>query len=226
MVKIKDIPVNDRPIERMQIKGSNSLSNEELLAILIKTGTKNKSAKDVANEILSKVEDIKELKYLSYEELKKIDGIGNSKAATIVALIELSKRIGTIVDTINNVCFNNPKIIHDYYKESLGEEKQEHFYCIYLDNSKKIIKDKLLYIGTINQTLIHPRDIFKEAFKVSASSIICLHNHPSDNINPSLNDIEMTNNLIKVGNLMGIPIIDHIIVSKNKYYSFFENGKI
>ena len=226
MVKIKEIPINDRPRERMIIKGSSYLSNEELLALLLKTGTKSKSSKDIASIILSKVDSVKDLKNLCYEELKKIEGIGSSKATSILALVELAKRMNNTVDTINDVFFNNPKVIYNYYKELLEDELQEHFYCVYLDNSKRIIKDKLLYIGTINQTLIHPRDIFKEAFKLSASSIICVHNHPSDNIKPSLSDIEMTNNLIKVGNLMGIPLVDHVIISKNKYYSFFENGKI
>lgn len=226
MVKIKDIPVNDRPRERLITKGSNSLSNEELLAILIKTGTKSKSAKDIANLILSKISNIRQMQELTYEELKDINGIGISKATTILALIELSKRMNNNIEILNNVKFNHPSIIYEYYKNSLGEEKQEYFYCIYLDNSKIIIKEKLLYIGTINQTLIHPRDIFKEAYKLSATSIVCVHNHPSGDLVPSKNDIEMTKNLVNVGKLMGIEITDHIIVSKNNYYSFFENGKI
>lgn len=226
MVKIKDIPLNDRPRERLLNKGSRSLSNEELLAIILKTGTKTKSAKDIANIVLSKIDNIKELQNLTYEELKEISGIGMSKATTILALIELSKRIGEHLEVINNIRFNNPKIIYEYYKNTLAIEKQENFYCLYLDNSKKIIKDKLLYIGTINETLVHPRDIFKEAFKLSASSIVCVHNHPSGNISPSINDIEITNNLISVGKMVGIPIVDHIIVSENNYYSFFENGRI
>ena len=103
---------------------------------------------------------------------------------------------------------------------------QEHFYCLYLNSGKKVIKEKLLFIGTVNYSMIHPRDIFKEAYLLNAVSIICIHNHPSGDVTPSVNDINMTVNLKNVGELLGIEIVDHIIIGKNKYYSFLENDKI
>ena len=226
MVKIKEIPVNDRPRERLINSGSNTLSNEELLAIILDTGTKDKSAKDLAISVLSKINHISELKDINYQNIISIKGIGISKATKILSLIELSKRINVKLETLNNIKANNSKVIYEYFKDKLMDEKQEYFYCLYLNNKKRIIKNKLLYIGTINQTLIHPRDIFKEAYLLSASAIICIHNHPSGNTAPSKEDIMMTKNLKEVGLIMGINVVDHIIIGKNSYYSFFENGDI
>lgn len=226
MVKIKELPVNERPREKLELLGANHLSNEELLAILIKTGNKKHSAKDLATQILKKIKEISELKELTFEEIIKIEGIGPTKAVTLLAALELGKRVNTMISNINKTKINNSFVLFEYYKDKLYEEKQEHFICVYLDNQKKVIREKTLFKGTLNQTIIHPREIFKEAYKVSASSIICIHNHPSGNVSPSIEDITMTDNLKKVGDLLGIPLIDHLIIGKEEYYSFFENGKI
>ena len=226
MVKIKDIPTYDRPIERLIQKGSDSLSNEELLAILIRTGTKGKSSKELASNILSSIKNIQELKNLNFKQLTQIDGIGPSKAAILLSTIELSKRMNQTVHTIIKKKGNNPAFIFEYYQSILQDKTQEYFYAIYLDQAKTIIQDKLLFIGTINYSLVHPRDIFKEAYLLSASSIIIVHNHPTGNVLPSQNDIDTTNNLVKIGSLLGIKVIDHIIIGSHHYYSFFENGCI
>lgn len=223
-MKIKEIPINDRPIERLINNGSNVLSNDELLAILLKTGTKEMSAKELGTLILKKI-NINELKNITIEELISIKGIGNKKAAVIMAAIELSKRMNQKVVNIRNE-MSDPLKIYNHYKEILKDKKQEHFYAIYLDIKNKIIKDKLLFIGTINYSMVHPREIFKEAYLIGAISIIIVHNHPSGEVLPSKNDIETTKQLDAVGKLMGIPIIDHIIIGENKYYSFCENGDL
>ena len=223
-MKIKEIPINDRPIERLINNGSNVLSNDELLAILLKTGTKEMSAKELGTLILKKI-NINELKNITFEELISIKGIGNKKAAVIMAAIELSKRMNQKVVNIRNE-MSDPLKIYNHYKEILVNEKQEHFYAIYLDIKNKIIKDKLLFIGTINYSMVHPREIFKEAYLIGAISIIIVHNHPSGEVLPSKNDIETTKQLDAVGKLMGIPIIDHIIIGENKYYSYCENGDL
>ena len=225
-VKIKDLPINERPRERLINKGVVNLSNEELLAIILKTGTKDTSAKGLASLILSQIENIGDLQNKNYNQLLKIKGIGPSKAAVILACIELGKRINNKVNNIQNLKADNPLVIFEYYSALLGRKKQEHFYAIYLDNQKRIIEDRLLFIGTINKSLIHPQNIFKEAYMLDASAIICLHNHPSGNVVPSKDDINMTKNLVEIGNLFGIKIVDHIIVGSEKYYSFFENGDI
>lgn len=226
MVKIKEIPLNDRPIERLLTSGSSQLSNDELLAIILKTGTIKQSSKEISSVLLAEIGGLKNLINVNYEQLIKIKGIGKIKAATILSLIEITKRINLKVETIYNVKITNTSKVYEYYKDKFKDKNQEYFYAIYLDNSKRIIKDKLLYIGTINQTLIHPMDIFKEAYLSSAISIVCLHNHPSGNVLPSKNDIDITNNLKSIGNLMGIEIVDHIIIGQNNYYSFYENGLI
>ena len=226
MVKIKDIPTNDRPRERLIINGPGALSNEELLSIIIKTGTKNESAKIIASNIISHIKEISNLKSITLRELKNIKGIKEAKACDILALVELSKRLYSNNILINKIKFNNPEIIFDYYKEKFKEEKQEKFYAVYLDASKKVIEDRLLFIGTVNQSMVHPRDIFKQACILDASSIICVHNHPSDNIIPSKEDINITKKLISIGELFNIPVIDHIIIGTFKYYSFYENGQI
>lgn len=225
-VKIKDLPINERPRERLINHGVEKLSNEELLAIILKTGTKDTSAKGLASLILSQVENIGDLQNKNHKQLLKIKGIGPSKAAVILACIELGKRINNKISNIQNLKADNPKVVFEYYSSLLGRKKQEHFYAIYLDNQKRVIEDKLLFIGTINKSLIHPQNIFKEAYMLDASAIICLHNHPSGNVIPSKDDINMTKNLVEIGNLFGIKVVDHIIVGSDKYYSLFENGDI
>lgn len=225
-MKIKSIPINDRPRERLLEKGATSLSDEELLSILLGSGNKNKSVREIANTLLSSIKKIGDLKYKNYQELIKIDGIGNAKACILLALIELSKRMNQNINSINNLIFRSPDLIYDYFKTYLENEMQENFYCIYLDNHKRIISYKLLFKGTLDRSLVHPREIFKEGFLLSSSSIICVHNHPSGIIEPSKEDLFLTKSLINIGNMMGIDIIDHIIIGKNGYYSFFENGDL
>lgn len=225
-IKIKDIPISDRPRERLINNGVEFLSNEELLSIILRSGTKNISAKLLSLKILKEFGGLKELKNADFEQLVKIKGVGKSKACLLLAVFELNKRIFKSIDNINNVKLNNSQIVYEYYKNKISDKLQEHFYCLYLDNNKKIIREKLLFIGTINQSLVHPREIFKEAYIVSASAIICIHNHPSGNIMPSGDDINLTNRLIEIGKLLGIRVVDHIIIGKNNYYSFVENGDI
>ncbi len=221
---IKDIPINERPRERLINFGVEYLSNEELLAIILKTGTKNFSVKILANNILKQIDNINDLKNINLEKLTKIKGIGKAKACEILASIELGKRINNKIGNINQIKVLSSSSIYDYYKEKLIDKKQEYFYCVYLDTKNHIIKDKLLFIGTINESLVHPREIFKEAYLLSASSIICVHNHPSGNIEPSQNDIIMTKQLKDIGLLLGVKVLDHIIIGNNNYYSFNDNN--
>ncbi|MDD4706563.1 MAG: DNA repair protein RadC [Bacilli bacterium] len=225
-IKIKDLPINDRPMERLINFGVENLSNEELIAILLKTGSKFESSKSIASKILAGVDNIHKLKELNYNDLLKIKGIGVSKACVIVSAIELGNRINKEVISLNNLKMTSAKIVYNYYKDILNVKQQEYFYCIYLDTRKRIIKDKLLFIGTLNQSLVHPREIYKEAYKFSASSIVCIHNHPSGNVIPSTEDIKVTKELVRVGKILGIPVVDHIIIGKDNYYSFFENNDI
>ena len=224
-IKIKKIPINDRPRERLINYGASSLSNEELLSILLNSGTKNISVKNLASIILSRTDNLKDLEKLSYHDLISIKGVGSVKATIILSFLELSKRINMEETNINNIKLNEPLKVFSYFKYKINKY-QEEFYCIYLDAKKKVIKSKLLFVGTVNHSMVHPRDIFKEAYNLNASFIICVHNHPSGDVNPSMDDINVTKRIFEIGNLMGIKLVDHIIVSEKKYYSFLENGKI
>lgn len=225
-MKVREIPLSDRPYERLIKYGSNILSNEELLAILIKSGTKENSSKMISSKIISNLNDISELKNFEYHDLIKIKGIKQAKACNILAAIELGKRISKKSKEQEKIKVINSKIVYEYYKDLLENKNQEYFYCLFLDNKKYIKKSKLIFLGTINYSVVHPREIFKEAYIIGATSIICVHNHPTGDVNPSNQDIITTQNLIKVGQILDIKIDDHIIIGNNNYYSFFENGKM
>lgn len=225
-IRIKDIPQNERPRERLIHNGVNNLSNEELLSIIIKNGTYNMSSKDISINILSKLSKIQDLRYITYDDLIKIKGLGISKITTILSAIELGNRINTNIDNINDIIFTSATDIYDYYKNKIGYSKQELFYCIYLDSKNKIIKEKELFKGTLNYSMVYPRDIFKEAYLLDSTSIICIHNHPSGKVFPSKQDIEITKRLMEIGALMDVRVLDHIIIGSNNYYSFLENGDI
>lgn len=225
-VLIKDIPKSDRPIERLINKGAEFLSDSEILAILIKTGTREKSAKTIADEILKKYKSLNELKNINLEQLTKIKGIGVTKAVSILAAFELSRRINNQIISLNETKITNSSLVFEYYKNKIGDKNQEYFYCLYLNTAKKVIKDKLLFIGTVNKSVVHPREIFKEAYLLSASGIICVHNHPAGSVFPSKEDINLTKKLVEIGELLGVKIIDHVIITNNNYYSFFENNDI
>lgn len=224
-VKLKEMPLLERPRERLINVGVENLSDEELLAIILKTGSKEMSVKSLSSYILSSLGGIENLKKLNFHEVKKIKGIGEAKACTLVALSEIARRMNRKVASIVGTKLNTPLKIFEFYKSKINDN-QEEFYCIYLDASKKVIEEKLLFIGTANYSLVHPRDIFKEAYLLNATGIICVHNHPSGEVKPSTEDINLTIRLKEIGVLLGIRIIDHIIIGDEKYYSFLENGKI
>lgn len=223
VVKIKELPKEERPYEKLLLMGVESLANEELVAILLKNGYHNISSKDLATILIKKANGIIGLSKMNYQELSSIKGIGLSKAAAILASFELSKRVDTMKSKIKHQKLNSSKMVFDYYSKKIADVKQEYFYVVYLDNAKNIIDDKLLFIGTINYSVVHPREIFKEAYLLSASAIICVHNHPSGSVFPSKEDLKITEDIEKIGLLLGIKLVDHIIVGSNQYYSFLEN---
>ena len=221
-VLIKDLPLLERPRERLLKYGPSNLSNEELLSIVLKNGTKNESVKELSNNILKNIDDITSLKYLTINKLTTINGIGKVKAITLLASIELGKRVYQSKDN-NIVKLDTAKKIYEYIKKDLIDKKQEYFYCLYLDNKKNLIEKKLLFIGTLNNASVHPREIFKYAYLLSSHSIVCIHNHPSNDVLPSKDDISLTKKLVEIGKIQGINVIDHLIIGNNNYYSFYEN---
>lgn len=219
---IKDIIKSERPRERLLEVGEKSLSNEELLSIILKTGTKNISVKDLSRKILNEIKDISNLKDMTYNKLIKIKGIGTVKAIEILASLELGRRV-YYRNVKQKIKLNNTTLVFEHFKNLFIDETQENFYALYLNTKTELISYKLLFKGTINTSVVHPREIFKYAFLESASSIIVIHNHPSNNTTPSKEDIELTNKLFEIGNIMAIPVIDHIIIGIDNYYSFYEN---
>lgn len=223
-MRIKDLPLTEQPRERMLLYGVENLSNADLISIIIRTGVRDSSVRDVSENILNKVGSINNLSSIGIRELSKIKGVGNVKAITLMAAIELGKRVASR-EIIPNMKLNNTHLVHDTFAKFFHDLKQEKFMAIYLDNKKCLISYKTLFIGTIDKVILHPREIFNEAIKVNASSIICIHNHPSGNILPSNEDIKFTEQLKDSGALIGIPLIDHIITNGKEYYSFY-NEKI
>lgn len=223
---MKQIPKQERPRERLINEGVETLSNEDLLSILLKTGTKEMSVKELSLALLKEVGSVEQLRFVNYPQLLKLPGIGESKACEILACIELAKRMHQKIQYIKGTVITNAELVFEYYQPKLKDEMQECFYVLYLDPKKEVISEKLLFKGTINYSLVHPREVFKEAYLVGATSMICVHNHPSGNVHPSKQDIEMTERLIQVGEWMGIALDDHVIIGKDLYYSFFENGNI
>ena len=226
MSSIKNIVVSERPRERLLTEGVENLNNEDLLAIILKTGTKSKNVKDLAIELINYYGGFNNLKDISVEQLKKIKGVGEVKAIELVAALEFGKRIFLKNDMHTKKRLVNAKDIWENTKYLFHDKKQEYFYALYFNNKQELIDKKLLFVGTINRSVVHPREIFKEAYLLSASSIVCMHNHPSGDISPSLQDINFTKNLIDIGKIQGIPVVDHIIVSDEKYYSFYEDSEI
>lgn len=220
---IKDMNENERPREKILSGGVESLSNAELLAVLIRTGTKKFSAIDLAQKILAMDKNgINHLKSCTIEELKEISGIGSSKACQILSAIELGKRLGCRPFDYK-VNIKAPRDIANIYMEKMRNYNKEHFKTVLLDTKNKIISTEIVSIGTLNSSLVHPREVFVNAIKKSASGMILMHNHPSGDEKPSIEDIKITKRLIQVSKIIGIDVLDHIIIGDGTYYSFKEN---
>lgn len=218
--KIKEIALEERPRERFKQFGPEALSNEELLSILIRCGNKESSAKEVSSNILKEI-NLHDLKNINYRALKNIKGIGEVKALTILAAIEFGKRVISKKDLI--VQIKSSSDVYNLVKEDLENELQEKLLAIFLDTRKYIIMQKIMFIGTVNSSNIFLRDVFREAVKCNATSFILVHNHPSGSINPSYQDVYLTNQFIKIGRILSINLTDHLIIGTNDYYSFLES---
>ena len=213
--------LEERPREKMILNGANCLSDAELLAIIIRTGTKELNAIQLGQAIIDKADNIRYLQDLTFEELKSINGIGQTKALQIKAALELANRIASYKPLKYKI--KNPWDIYKYYMESLRYQYKEIFKVVLLNTKNEIITDVDISIGTLNSSLVHPREVFREAIRRSSNKIILLHNHPSGNCEPSKEDKSITNRLKDCGELMGIEVIDHIIIGDGVYFSFKEN---
>lgn len=225
-MKLKTLPKEEKPRERFIKYGKNNVSNNELIEIILKTGTRNKGIKEISHNILSSVNNINELKDKEISALERIDGMSKIKAIELLSAIELGRRVYDDNKYEKMIKLTNPYVIIDYFNQEYKDVKQELFYVVYLDNQKNYIDKKLLFKGTVNYSLVHPREIFKLAYLLSASYIICLHNHPSGDATPSGNDILLTKRIKEIGDIHGIMLLDHIIIGNDNYYSFYENDNL
>jgi DNA repair protein RadC len=220
---IKDFPAEDRPRERLIRTGAESLSNQELLAILLRTGTKEESVLELANRLIRHFEGLRFLKDASLEEMTAIKGIGTAKAVQILAAIELGRRIANLQHDARYV-IRTPQDGANYVMNDMRFLSQEHFVCLYLNIKNQVIHRQTIFIGSLNASIVHPREVFKEALRRSAASIICFHNHPSGDPSPSKEDIEVTKRLAECGKIMGIEILDHLIIGEKKFVSLRQKG--
>lgn len=221
---IKEMAELEKPRERLLNNGKENLSNEEIIAIVLRTGTKEISSKMLATKILSKFKNISELRNANISNLTTIKGMGKIKSIELIAAIELGKRV---YETVPNIYkkYENVNKIYEGFKDLIKDEKQENFYTLYFDTKQNLIDYKLLFKGTLNVTTVHPRDIFKEAFLLNAASFIIIHNHPSGDPLPSKPDVDLTNQINTISKIMGINFLDHIIIGQDKYFSFYEESR-
>ncbi len=221
-LRIKDMPIAERPRQRLIRYGAKGLGNTELLAILLRIGERNykETAMNLANKLLNK-NDVAKLSKLSVNELMKVHGIGEANACLLAACFELGRRALAEKDG-KKMYINNAKELAEMLMPTMSLLDQEHFKGVFLDSRNRLIKDETIFIGSLNASLVHPREIFKMAVAESAASIILVHNHPSGDPMPSVNDIKLTKRMIEIGQLMGIDVVDHVIIGGNKFVSMKE----
>jgi DNA repair protein RadC len=220
---LRDVPHDERPRERMQQFGAQALSNAELLAILLRTGTFAESAVRLAQKILIEAGSLRNLVDMSKDQLMTIKGIGPAKALQIQASIELGRRLArtSMSDTIT---IRSPQDVSTYLMEDLRYLQKEHFVCLFLNTKNHVIGQETLSMGSLNASIVHPREVFRAAIKRSSASIICVHNHPSGDPTPSPEDIQMTARLVEAGQIIGIEVLDHIILGDQNFVSLKEKG--
>lgn len=222
---IRDVQSDNRPRERLIQQGAESLANQELLAILLRTGTKDLSVMALANEVLQYAENLHALKQITLAELTSIKGIGEAKAVQLLAATELGRRLAQkrVDDTYT---IRSPADAAAYVMPDMVGLMQEHFVVLFLNVKNQIMHKQTIFIGSLNSSIVHPREVFREAIKRAAATIICVHNHPSGSSDPSPEDIEVTKRLQEAGYIIGIEVIDHVIIGNHQYTSLKEKGYI
>jgi len=225
-IKIKDLPVFERPDEKLIKYGADKLSDAELLAIIIRTGSLKERSVEVAMKVLTihpEASGLLGLFRLSLPELTRVNGIGTVKALQILAVAELTKRMAK-ASTSDSLYFQTPEAIADYYMQDMRNLEVEKVILVLLNSKSKLIKEMDISLGTVNSSLLSPREIFIEALRYKAVHIILVHNHPSGDPNPSNADLQITKRIEEVGSLLGIKLMDHVIIGDNKYISLKKKG--
>ena len=224
---VRDLPEDERPREKLLASGAASLSDVELLAILLRTGTRTQSVLHVAEEVLAKYRDrgLVSVVHMAPAELAEVKGIGQAKAATILAAVELGRRLASkAAEKFETI--HGPEDVAAYAMPHFRYELREHFAVMLLDTKNHVLGMPTVSVGSLSASIVHPREVFRVAIQQAAASIILLHNHPSGDPSPSQEDIAVTEQLIKVGKIMDIPVLDHIIIGDNKFISLKEQGMV
>lgn len=220
-MKIKDISEENRPRERFVSRGAEALSDAELLALILRTGTKNVNVVDMGNRLISKY-GLDKIFQCSLKELQQIEGIGEGKAIQLLAISEINKRVHRAEKNIEKITC--PGDVFELYKERFKEEKQENFIVILLDVKNKIIKEELITRGVLDASIVDPREIFKPAIRYSASRLILVHNHPSGDPTPSPEDLDVTEKIMEAGKIVQIKVLDHVIIGRDRWWGWSESG--
>lgn len=213
--------VEQRPREKALRYGLESLSDLELVALILQSGNKNRSVFEIASDVLKESEGLSKLMLMHVNTLMQIQGIREVKALQLLASVELSKRV--IRSKVYHASIMRPEDVIEWFEFEYGSLPQECFIALYLDTKSKLISHRVLFKGTLNESVVHPREVFKEAFLQNANSVLIAHNHPSGDCTPSKADFEVTYKMVHVAMTMGVNLIDHIIVGQNQYYSFKEH---
>jgi DNA repair protein RadC len=224
MFRIRDMPVEDRPISRLISNGPASLSNAELLSIILKTGSVAENAINLSQRILSQY-DLKRLSAIDIKQLMKIHGVKSSKASQIAACFELARRLEKF-ESVEKPQVNSPEDVYRRLYPSMRESRKEIFVELCLDTKNQIIKEDTVSIGSLNANIVHPREVFRTALLESAAHIIVAHNHPSGDPTPSREDAEITKKLLEAGRIIGIDVLDHVIIGDGRHFSMKEAGHI
>lgn len=220
---IKEIPVNDRPREKMAVRGVTALTDAELLAILLRTGTAEKSALDIGSELADNGGLYKRLAGITrLTELTNIKGLGQAKAATVLAALEIGRRIAS-AKPIEKIHLSCPQDAAEFLMPRLRYLTKEQFVVILLNGKNKVIGTEVVSEGSLSNSIVHPREVYVPALLQHAAAIMVAHNHPSGEPSPSVEDRELTSILVRSGKVLGIPLMDHIIIGDGSYYSFLEN---
>ncbi|AEF93591.1 DNA repair protein RadC [Desulfotomaculum nigrificans CO-1-SRB] len=222
---IRELPPEQRPRERMIKEGPGSLSDIDLLAIMLRTGTAKASAMELAAEIIGRFKDLRALAQATVEELSAIKGIGPVKAVQVKAALELGRRLAAL-PTEERTVIRCPEDVAALLMEDLRDLDREHFLALLLNTKNRVLSKETISIGTLNSSMVHPRELFKIAIRRSAAAIILAHNHPSGDPTPSREDIMLTKRLIEVGQIIGIDVLDHIIIGDNRFTSLKSKGLI
>jgi DNA repair protein RadC len=219
------MPVEERPRERLIHFGAEALSNQELLAILLRTGTARESALSLAGRILSSVGGLKDLAQATIQQLSTVNGVGPAKAVEIRAAVELGKRICTLTDDARPT-IRSPADASQLLMSELRFQAKEHFRALLLDAKNQVIRILPISVGSLTESIVHPRELFREAIRYSSAALIVAHNHPSGDPTPSPEDIATTRRLIEVGRIVGIELLDHVILGDGRFVSLKERGFI